>query len=287
MIRTLVLCALFVVVPAVRAQDAGSNLVEIKIGKGMEVADLISTMSKMTGKPLIYDPNIQRIRGQQVDAEYTVKVPKDRVFDTCRGILAFYELILVPVGPKGYESYFVIDTRSTNNIVRNKAVFVPYTKLSEYEDKDGMYISTAIPVQNVTNLTTVRTALSTMVSPAGIGRVHEAQDKLIIMDFAPTVAAMAKVVKELDTPQPAVVRKMELVRLRNARAEEVVVVLKELIATPPADAKDPRRPITTYEKLPPRVAAYPRLNAVVIYADEPTRDEIKQMIAGLDVPAEQ
>ena len=40
-----------------------------------------------------------------------------------------------------------------------------------------------------------------------------------------------------------------------------------------------------HERPPPRIAPYPRLNAVAIYADEPTREEIKQMIVGLDVQA--
>lgn len=281
MIRTLVLCALLVVAPAVVAQDGDANVVEIKLGKEMEITELLATVAKITQKPLLYNPNSQMIRGQKIGVEYAVKVPKDRVFDTCRSILAFYELILVPVGPKGYESYLVIDSRSTNNIIKNKATFVPYTKLAEYADKDGMYISTAFPIQYLTNLTTLRTALSTMVSPAGIGRVHETQDKLIVMDFAPTVAEMAKIVAELDKPQPAVVRKMELVRLSHARAEEVATVLIQLMTPAP---KDPRRSSMVREKPPTRIAPYPRLNAVAIYADEPTREELKQMIAGLDVP---
>jgi type II secretory pathway component GspD/PulD (secretin) len=283
MIRTLVLCALIVAAPAAIAQDGGEKVVEIKLGKGMQITELLATVAEITKKPLLYDPHSQMIRGREIGVEYAVRVPSDRVFDTCRSILAYYELILVPVGPKGYESYLVIDSRSTNNIIKNKATFVPYTKLKDYEDKDGMYISTAIPIQHVTNLTIVRTALSTMVSPAGIGRVHETPDKLIVMDFAPTVAAIAKVVRELDTPQPAIIRKMELVRLDHARADEVATVLMQLIGEP--EKKDPRRSMALREKAPTRVAPYPRLNAVAIYADEPTREEIKQMIKVLDVPA--
>lgn len=283
MTRTLILCALLVAMPAAFAQDADKHIVQIKLGKGMTIPDLLSMVGRLTKKPLLYDPNGQRIRGQEIRVEYEVKVPNDRVFDACRAILAFYELILVPVGPKGYETYLVVDSRSTNNLIKNKATFVPYTQLKDYEDKDGMYISTAIPIQHLTNVTTLRTALSTMVSPAGIGRVHETQDKIIVMDFAPSVAAMAKVVRELDTPQPAVIRKMELVRLTHAPAVEVANVLTQLIAMPtPVAARGRSLP---QQKPPTRIAPYPRLNAVAIYADEPTRREIKEMILGLDVPA--
>ncbi len=79
----------------------------------------------------------------------------------------------MPIGPRGYEIYLVIDSRSTNNFVKNKAVYVDYGELDKFADHDGLYISCAIPIRHIDNLTTLRTALSTMVSPAGIGRVHE------------------------------------------------------------------------------------------------------------------
>ena len=60
-------------------------------------------------------------------------------------------------------------------------------------------------------------------------------------------------------------------------------MLKQLI-TEPAPAANARRSIPVRRKPPTRVAAYPRLNAIAIYADEPTRREIKEMIRGLDVP---
>ena len=77
---------------------------------------------------------------------------------------------------------------------------------------------------------------------------------------------------------------MELVRLEHAQAEEVATVLTQLMAMPVT--KQPQRGSFALRQKPPaRVAPYPRLNAVAIYADEPTRKELKQMIAGLDVPA--
>lgn len=199
------LCGLVLLALAAPAAFAqGDELVEVKLEKDVKITEFLDLISKSTGRPLLYDPNGQRIRGQSLGAGFTHEIPKDRVFDTFRAILAFYELVLVPIGPRGYEIYLVIDSRSTNNFVKNKAVYVDYKELDRYEDNDGLYISCAIPLTHIENLTTLRTALSTMVSPAGIGRVHEVpgSNSIIIMDFAPTVAAMAKLVRQMDVQPP-------------------------------------------------------------------------------------
>ena len=51
--------------------------------------------------------------------------------------VAFHELTLVPVGPEGHELWLVLDSRSTNNLVRNRATFVAYEELEEYARRRG------------------------------------------------------------------------------------------------------------------------------------------------------
>jgi type II secretory pathway component GspD/PulD (secretin) len=166
--------------------------------------------------------------------------------------------------------------------VKNKAEFVPYERLAEYEDKDGVFITTSIPVRHVDNLTTLRTALSTMVTPAGIGRVHEVPGArtLVVMDFAPSVVAMARVVRELDRePEPVLT---ETIPLNHAEAVALAVTLRELFVRPmPATA----RPQLRHEATPqPRIAAYEPANKIVIVATEEDRARIKEVVKQLDQP---
>jgi type II secretory pathway component GspD/PulD (secretin) len=210
-------------------------------------------------------------------------VPKGKELDLIRSILAFYEITLVSVGPQGYEIFLAIDSRSTNNLVKNKAQFVPFESLAAFGDKDGLLIMTSIPVRHIENLTMLRTALSTMVTPAGIGRVHEVPgaQRLIVIDYAPTVLAAVRVVKEMDVdPEPAVT---QTILLQHAAAAPLAVTLKELFSV--AEPSPAQRGQAGMWAPPPgpRIAAYEALNAVVVVAREGDLARIREVVKQLDV----
>ncbi len=271
----------FVLWATLPAQAQDPELISIKLDETMEIQEFLQIISKVTAKPLLYDPNGQRIRGQKLGAGFSHAIPKDRAFDTFRAILAFYELTLVPIGPKGYEIYLVIDSRSTNNFIKNKARYVDFDQLPKYADQDGLYISCAIPIKNISNLTTLRTALSTMVSPAGIGRVHEVpgSQSIIIMDFAPTVAAIARLITQMDIKPPDKELVMEFVTLKFAFADDVADIISELVAAQRQAVNTNRRGRTSVQNQDPepRILAYEPKNALVIAA---TREDYR-LILGL------
>ena len=208
---------------------AEDEQVTITLKKDQALSDFVDGAALTVGRPILYDPAGQRFqKGNTMGADMMWSVPKGRELDLIRSILAFYEITLTPVGPKGREILLAIDTRSTNNLVKSKAEFVPFESLSHYEDRDGLYITTTVPVKHIENLTMLRTALSTMVTPAGLGRVHEVPgaNRLIIMDYAPTVVAMARVIREMDVdPEPLVT---ETIVLQYAQAGPLAATLKEL-----------------------------------------------------------
>jgi len=215
-----VIALLLGVTLAAHAADEENDRIKIEFQKETELADFLDLMSRTTGRPLLYDPMGQRIRNQKMGAQITIEVPKTKAFDAFRAILAFYELILVPVGPRGYETHLVVDSRSTNNFVKNKALFVEDREIAQFADRDGLYISSFIPVEHVENLTTLRTALSTMVSPAGICRVHEDSGVgVLVMDYAPVVSAMQRLISAMDVPSDQA-QVLESIELSYAHAKE-------------------------------------------------------------------
>ncbi len=285
------LTALFVLAwaaaPAV-AQDP--DLVEIKLSKDLPISDFLDEISKATGKPILYDPNSQRLaKGQVMGSKLSHKVPKTRLFDTFRAILAFYELTLVPIGPKGYEIYLAIDSRSTNNLVKNKAVYVDYKDLENYADDDGLYISCAIPVRYIENLTMLRTALSTMVTPAGIGRVHEVpgSQSIIIMDYAPTVSAMAMLISQMDVRPQGKQMVLKFVELLNAYADDVAEIITQLVEAQREAAAPIQRgqaAVGVPVSPEPRIIAYEPKNARVSAATEEDYALIADLIERFDQP---
>ncbi len=272
-------------------QGADEELVDIRLTKELQLSEFLENISKATNRPILYDPNSQKLqKGSTLGANLTHRVPKNRLFDTFRAILAFYELTLIPIGPKGYEIYLAIDSRSTNNLVKNKAVYVDYKDLPQFEDNDGLYISCAIPIRNIENLTMLRTALSTMVTPAGIGRVHEVpgSQSIIIMDYAPTVSAMAQLIRQMDVRPEGKQVVLKFIELSYAYADEVADIITQLVeaqreaAAPVARGQAAAGVPTSPE---PRIIAYEPRNALVIAATEEDYNLISELIGRFDQEA--
>lgn len=265
------------------AQEA-PELTTITVSRDQQVSAFLDASALLVGKPILYDPNSQRLqKGSTMGVDMVHAVPKGKELDLVRSILAFHEITLVPVGPKGHEILLALDSRSTNNLVKNKAEFVPFEEIERHADRDGFYMMTSIPLRHIENLTMLRTALSTMVTPAGIGRVHEVPgaNRIIVMDYAPTVAAMARIVKELDVdPEPVVT---QTIRLEHTDAGALATTLKELF---PGEAKpDPRQPVMMGRAVPaPRIASHEPTNSVVLVATEKDIARIREVITQLDVP---
>ena len=266
--------------------------IDITIRSEAGIGELLDQMANVIGRPVIYDPRNNRIAKQQLGTTFRDSVPEGRFLDSCRSILAFYELLMVPVGPRGNELYLVLDSRSTNNLIKNKAMPVPYTELEEYADRDGLFITSAIPIRHITNLTTLRTALSSMTSPAGIGRVHEVPgaNSLIISDFAPTVVAMARLIREMDVEGPEAALVIEVIELEFARADNVAAALTRVVAdwVPSAPVNAQRgRPQYGYGPVTvkPTIVDFEHLNAVIISANPNHVKRLRELIQSLDRPA--
>ncbi|MGQ0614644.1 MAG: secretin N-terminal domain-containing protein [Planctomycetaceae bacterium] len=276
---------------AAQGGQNGPKMSDIRLDKDSDIADFLDQIAKTTQKPLLYDPNGQRIKGQKIGSNFAHRVPEERLFDTFRAILAFYELTLIPIGPKGFEFYLVLDSRSTNNIVKNKAVYVDYKELDKYQDQDGLYISCAVPLKFIDNLTVLRSALSNLVSPSGVGRVHEVttSQSLIIMDFAPTVWAMVQLIKQMDVAPEGKKLVMEFVELQHAYADEVADLISELVAAQRellAQQRQPQQGVPTTTTPEPRILAYEPKNALVIASTEDDFQMISSLIVRFDQPGE-
>jgi type II secretory pathway component GspD/PulD (secretin) len=265
------------------AGEESAQLVKLEVDKAMELGAFLDLMSKATAQPILFDPNSQRIRGQKMDATFATSVPKAKLFDTMRAILTFYELTLIPVGPRGYEVYLAVDSRSTNNFVKNKAAFVDHKSLDRVADQDGMYIRNFVPVQHIENLTTLRTALSSMVSPAGIGRVHEVPGAgLIVMDFGPTVASMADVIRRMDVPSSSA-QVLASIEIQHVKAQEIAEAVQELYLeilvtpTPTRQRRSVRLPSPT-----PRITWLKTRNVVLVRATSKQLESIRGLITKLD-----
>ncbi len=266
------------------------KLVQIQFKAGTKITDILDHMKKSTQRPIIYDTQDTRIRQRELGTDFTHRVPRDQLYQVFRAMLAFFELTVVPIGPEGFEIYLIIGSRSTNQLVKNKAEYVDYAELDRYKDQDGLYISCAIPLRYIENLQVLRTALSTMISPAGIGRVHEVSSTqtLIIQDFAPTVWAMYQLIKQMDVEPPGKKLIMDFIELKYAFADEVADIISDLVAAQRQAVSQgrPGQAAFSGSRSPePRILAYEPKNALVVAATADDFKLIRELIDRFDQSA--
>ena len=186
-----------------------------------------------------------------------------------------------------------MDARQTAAIVKLKPKYVDLTEanLDMYESQDGMFLTTTIKVENMTNLRDARNALNRIVSGQNIGNVTEvpAARSFVVTDFAPNVVAIYRLLKEMDVQPEGKVVKSAYIQLEYATADEIEPVLQDLFTGREAVSRGPRpgggnQASADIEADPePRIISDFRTNQLIIYATADDIAEIKEVVAKLDI----
>src|SRR5439155_14015884 len=138
----------------VRAEDApplrpGAGEVEIIIGDEITIPDLLKNVTSATKKSIIWNAEDKVVTTRKIQGAQKLRAPADKLFEMVRGLLTFQEIVLIPLGPKGYEVWVAIDARQLANqfILKNKPVYVDLStgsdevieaRLKEIENQDGL-----------------------------------------------------------------------------------------------------------------------------------------------------
>ena len=219
-----------------RADDRakGPDDFEIYLGEDIEIKELLKAVTAKTQKPIVWSDQDKAVTGKKIQGTLSIRTPKDKLFDTIRALLTFQEIVLIPIGPKGYEVYVAMDARTLASqfILKNKPVYVELddAKADEIENQDGLFVATNIKVKNIDNLRDARTALQRIVTANNIGNVQEvpAARSFVVTDFAPNVVAIYRLLKQMDVqPQGKTVRQ-QYFALNYALAEDIEPILQDL-----------------------------------------------------------
>jgi len=136
------------------------------------------------------------------EAEVTIcgvhVIEEDQLFDWLQAIVSYRRLVLVPVGPKGADGkkqWFLLDP------LKGRPPYIDESKIGDYAEREHLYVVTTITLSFMSDTTLMRNALAPLSTAAGgVGRIRETpgESKLIVGDFAPVVAAIAKRAARLD-----------------------------------------------------------------------------------------
>jgi type II secretory pathway component GspD/PulD (secretin) len=290
-----VLAVVFVVLAAAPARAEEDAVRVTTEGETRELEDFLQHVDEVLDLPLIWDPRSRAIAGKQI-ANVDIQGTRAEVFSAFRALLAFYELVVIPVGPAHYQIYVVMDARQTAAIMKLKPVYIELNdaNLEEYENQDGLFVTTVFTMQHMTELRDARNALNRIVTGQNIGNVTEvpSSHSFLVTDFAPNVVAIYRLLRVMDEAAAigASAREAHIhqaIQLEHADAVDLAGVLAAQFG---ANEPGVARPQPQGQQ--PLVSTAPRL---LIHADERTNqllvtgyqvdlDRVVRAVATLDVP---
>jgi hypothetical protein len=272
-----------------RAEEpaAGGDTVELRFDAGITVPDFLKSLAQAVGKPILWLEGDRTVTGRRFSSTGSLVVPRARALEAARALLVPLEMVLVPLGPEGAESYFAVNAREQMSLLRLKAVPVEVNDESalRLEKQDGLFVSAVIRVRDMDNLRDARQALSRIVTQNNIGQITEVPGAktFIVTDFAPTVVSIYRVLRMMDTrpvrdadPAP------EVIRLRHARAVPVASILREQFE-PRKVAAQPGPALAAADSPDVRISADDDANQVIVTSPAATLERIRRVIESLDV----
>jgi type II secretory pathway component GspD/PulD (secretin) len=287
------LAALLCALPAsvARAEDASlpDDASAIVVGPdGMTLTDLLTAVSKASGQTILWGDQDRMVVGRRLRGPARIPVREGRFLETLQTLLAAHEIVLAPMGGKGARYWYAMDARMISQTVATRLkpewTVVNEGNVEELEGRDGLFVSTVIPVENLDNLRDARTALQRLVTPNNIGSIQEVPSAraFLVTDFAPNVAAMWRALKQMDVATRAPGLRIESFRLEHAEAETVKALLLGLY---PPRAMVPV-PVQQAADMPlggPYVVADGATNQVFVRASVPDLTAIAAVIKSVDV----
>jgi general secretion pathway protein D len=223
-----------------------------------ELTEIIDAVATITGKTFIVDP---RVRAQVTIRSSTPMTP-DAFYQTFLSILQVHGFIAVPAGP------------NIKILPDANARQVPGNDLPSRVNADSDEIVTqVISVRNI-NAAQLVPVLRPLIPQNGHLVAYPASNMLIISDRANNVARIMQIVQRLDQGGDD---EIEIVRLENASAAEIVRVVNAL-SQGPQQGEAPGMGV--------KLVADDRTNSVLISGEKSQRLRLKGLVLHLDTPLE-
>ncbi|ALC15364.1 type II secretion system protein GspD [Desulfuromonas soudanensis] len=237
--------------------------------KGIELADLIQTVSELTGKNFLYDDSVK--------GKVTIISPKTMSLDEA------YQLFLTVLSVKGYT---VVPSGKVNKIVAirdAKESNLP-TVTGERRGPTGeQFVTRLVPLQNIDATLMATTVLAPLIPKTSNIVAYPPSNTLIITDNGANIERLMKIITELDVPSSLDL--IEVFPLKYAGADEVAAILNQILTQAAASPRRGRAAAnvqTAGGKEVSKILPYVRTNTLVVMATPEDLTIIRTVIAQLD-----
>ncbi|WP_162148620.1 type II secretion system secretin GspD [Desulfuromonas sp. TF] len=236
--------------------------------KDIELADLIQTISELTGKNFLYD--------ETVKGKVTIISPDSMSLEEA------YQLFLTVLNVKGFTT---VPSGSINKIIPLRiAKETNLPTITGRGRSTEQVVTRLIQLQNIDATEIANTVLAPLIPKTSNIVAYPSTNTLIITDSAANIERLVEIIRELDVPTDLDL--LAVLRLEYADAEEVAKIatqiLTETAATPRRRGRVAANVQAAGGKELSKVLPYPRTNTLVVMASAEDLVTIKSLIAELD-----
>ena len=226
----------------------------------VELAQVVEVVAAVTGKRFIIDPRVRA----QVTIISTTAMPPDALYETFLSILQVHGFVAVQAG----DIVKIIPDANARQVPAND---LP-DRVSSTSDE---FVTQVVSVRNVNAAQLVPILRPLMPQQAHLV-AYQASNSLIISDRASNVNRMIRIIQRIDQAGD---EEVDIIRLENATAADIVRVTNSLFAGPGAQAE-------TAAGGTAKLVADDRTNSVLISGEKSQRLRMKALITHLDTPLE-
>jgi general secretion pathway protein D len=258
-----VACALTWGAAPAQEQQAQAQQQQTTITPAFRDADLtqiIEAVSQITGKTFIVDP---RVRAQVTILSSTPMSP-DAFYETFLSILQVHGFVAVPAG----NAIKIIPDANARQLPGQADL------PDRVNGNSDEFITQVIAVRNV-NAAQLVPVLRPLIPQYGHLVAYQPSNMLIMSDRASNVSRMMRIIQRIDQAGD---EEIDIVRLENASASDIVRVVNALNQGPGQQAEAPT--------VSARLVADDRTNSVLISGEPAQRLRLKTLVTHLDTPLE-
>jgi general secretion pathway protein D len=230
----------------------------------VDISTMVKFISELTGKNFVMD---DRVKGK-ISVYSPSKITPEEAFNVFTSVLELKGFTVVQAG----RVYKIIPTA----IAKQSGMKILTGR--ERGAVNDAYVARVIPLENISSAEAV-TFLQPVVSKDGYLASFGPSNMLLVVDSDLNVQKILGILKIIDTKQRR--EGAELVFLKNASADTVADVIREWQGTKDRGAKTAGQSVSSAAG--GLIVPDSRLNALIIFGSEKDKEDIKNLIAMVDV----
>jgi general secretion pathway protein D len=227
--------------------------------RDVDLAQVVEVVAAVTGKRFIIDPRVRA----NVTIISSTPMPPDQLYETFLSILQVHGFMAVPSGN-------LVKILPDANLRQLPANDLP----DRIDPNSDEIVTQVVPLRNIN-----ATALVPILRPLLPQQAHlvgsQAGNALILSDRASNVSRIMRIIQRIDQAGD---EEIEVIRLENASAGEIVRVMNSLLQ---GQGQPQEAPGSTA-----KIVADERTNSVLISGERSQRLRYKTLITHLDTPLE-